>query len=67
MQLLQKHQELKERGGRIMAQREKKVMDAIQAMSLRNLVSQINALGLQKEDILQVLSNEEGFFLLYYK
>jgi len=50
-----------------MAQREKKVMDAIQAMSLRNLVSQINALGLQKEDVLQVLSNEEGFFLLYYK
>lgn len=46
---------------------DKKQLDTIHTGSLRELVSQVNSLGIQKDDIAQVISNDDGFFLLYYK
>lgn len=50
-----------------MAQDNNKMFTAIQARSLRSLVDQANALGLTKDNVVQVVQNDEGFFLLYYK
>lgn len=44
-----------------------KVLDALQVSSVRELTNRVNELGIQKEDIVQILSDENGFFLLYYK
>jgi hypothetical protein len=40
---------------------------ALHAYSLRNLVEQINAAGIQKEDIACFTKDSDTFFLLYYK
>ena len=45
----------------------KKIFDVILASSLRGIVDQANASGLTKEDIVQIIPTEGGFFLLYYK
>lgn len=42
-------------------------LTCIQAFSLRNLVEQVNSLGIKKEDILHLHADEGTFFLLYYK
>ncbi len=46
---------------------DKKIMHVIQAMNMRDLVMQINDLGIQKEDIAWVFSKDDGLFLMYYK
>lgn len=43
-----------------------KKMAAFFAENTRAIVDKVNTLGLQKEDIVQVLPNNEGFVLLYY-
>lgn len=50
-----------------MTKDDKKTLHAEQAQSFRGLVDKCNALGLQKEDILQVVPSTDGFFLLYFK
>ena len=47
--------------------KEKKRMYAFHASSVRQLTDSINEMGLQKEDIVQIISSDDGFFLLYYK
>jgi len=42
-------------------------MAALSSMTLRNLISKVNELGIQKEDIVKVVKEGESFFLLYYK
>lgn len=49
-----------------MEAKETKVMQSLFTNSLRNLVDQVNAYGIQKEDIVHLHSDEEGFILLYY-
>ena len=44
----------------------KKKMIALFAENTRAIVEKANSLGLQKEDIVQVLPSNEGFVLLYY-
>ena len=43
-----------------------KKMTAQFAENTRAIVDKVNALGIQKEDIVQVLPSNEGFVLLYY-
>lgn len=50
-----------------MNQDNKQGFNAIQARSLRELVNQANSINLTKENIVQVVAHDEGFFLLYYK
>ena len=45
----------------------KKIFNVIQSSSLRGIVEQANANGITKEDVVQVIPGEGGFFLLYYK
>ena len=49
-----------------MKQDNNRKMDALQAFSLRDLVNKVNSKGIQKEDIVQIASGENGFTLLYY-
>ena len=42
-------------------------MDVLQARSLRELVEKVNEKGVMKEDIVEIIREEDGFFLLYYK
>lgn len=44
-----------------------KMFDVTQARTLRDLVDQANRKGLTKDDIVEILGHDEGFFLLYYK
>lgn len=46
---------------------EGKKMHVLQAFSLRDIVEKANASEIQKEDIVQMLDTDSGFFLLYYK
>ena len=50
-----------------MAQDNKCVFNVLQGSSLRSIVDQANKLNLTKDDIVQVIPMEGGFFLLYYK
>ena len=43
-----------------------KKMTALFAENSRAMVDKVNSLGIQKEDIVQVLPSNEGFVLLYY-
>ena len=43
-----------------------KTLEAVQVSSVRTLVSFVNENHIQKEAIVQVLPDENGFFLLYY-
>ena len=45
----------------------KKTMDALYASSMRDLVQKANSIGIQKEDIVQIVPTDREFFLLYYK
>lgn len=46
---------------------QKKKLKVLQAFSLRDLVDGTNNIGLQKDDIVTILPNEEnGFYLLYF-
>lgn len=42
-------------------------LTVLQAGSLRKLIEQANERHILKDDIVQVIKNEETFFLLYYK
>lgn len=44
-----------------------KTLTAISSMTLRNLINKVNELGVQKEDIVRIVKENETFFLLYYK
>ena len=44
----------------------KKTMDVLYASSMRDLVQKVNSIGIQKEDIVQVVTTDREFFLLYY-
>lgn len=44
-----------------------KELKVLQSTSLRELVIQINQMGLQKDDILTLIKNDETFLLLYFK
>lgn len=44
-----------------------KELKVLQSISLRELVIQINQMGLQKDDILTLIKNDETFLLLYFK
>ena len=46
--------------------KDKKIMDAKLFGTLRELVDAINAKGIQKEDIVQVVSSNGNYALLYY-
>ena len=48
-------------------EQDNKKMEAFHAGTLREVVEQVNARNIQKEDIVQVLPNNGGFILLYYK
>ena len=50
-----------------MKQYDNKELTCLLARSLRGLVDECNKKGIRREDILQILPNSEGFFLLYYK
>lgn len=39
----------------------------IQAQSLRSIIDQANSLNLSKDNFVQVIRHDDGFFLLYYK
>ena len=43
-----------------------KKMTALFAENTRAIVDKVNSLDIQKEDIVQILPNNEGFVLLYY-
>jgi len=47
--------------------KEKKVMLAITAKNMRDLVGKTNKEGVQKEDIVSILKEGEQFVLTYYK
>ena len=47
--------------------KEKKVMLAITAKNMRDLVTKSNKEGVQKEDIVSILKEGEQFVLTYYK
>ena len=44
-----------------------KQLQCLMVHSLRELVEQINSLGIQKEDVLYTDKDERGFFCLYYE
>lgn len=44
-----------------------KQLKVLQSTSLRDLVIQVNEMGLQKDDILTLIKNDETFLLLYFK
>jgi hypothetical protein len=44
-----------------------KTMDVLYASSMRDLIQKVNSLGIQKDDIVQVVQTDREFFLLYYK
>lgn len=50
-----------------MEQDNKKTMEASLCRTLRELVDIVNAKGIQKDDIVQVVSNNGNYALLYYK
>jgi hypothetical protein len=50
-----------------MEQDNKKTMEALLCRTLRELVDTVNAKGIQKDDIVQVVSNNGNYALLYYK
>lgn len=47
--------------------REKKIMLAIVAKNMRDLVSKANKEGVQKEDIVSILPEGDQFVLTYYR
>lgn len=47
--------------------KEKKVMLAITAKNMRDLVTKTNKEGVQREDIVSILKEGEQFVLTYYK
>ena len=67
MQLLQELTEQLLERSNIMGQDNKNTFNVLQGPSLRNIVEQANNLGLTKDNIVQVIPMEGGFFLLYYK
>lgn len=44
-----------------------KKLDVIYENSLRDLVGHVNHNGIQKEDIVNILKEEENYILLYYR
>lgn len=44
-----------------------KQLTAINSFTLRNLIDKVNELGIQKEDIVNIIKENETFLLLYYK
>ena len=50
-----------------MEQDNKKTMDALLCRTLRELVDTVNTKSIQKEDIVQIVSNNGNYALLYYK
>ena len=44
-----------------------KKLDVIYENSLRDLVGHVNYDGIQKEDIVNILKEEENYILLYYR
>lgn len=44
-----------------------KELRVLQSASLRDLVTQVNQMELQKDDILTIIKNDETFLLLYFK
>lgn len=47
--------------------KEKKIMLAIAAKNMRDLVSQANKEGVQREDIVSILPEGDQFVLTYYR
>lgn len=47
--------------------RENKIMLAIAAKNMRDLVSQANKEGVQREDIVSILQEGDQFVLTYYR
>lgn len=47
-------------------EQEGKKMTAFYAATTRSIVDKVNTLGLQKEDIVQIVQGSEGYVLLYY-
>ena len=48
-------------------EQDNKKMEAFYSATLREIVEQVNARNIQREDVVQVLPNNGGFILLYYK
>lgn len=49
-----------------MEQDNKKVADCLVCRTLREVVDNINTKGIQKEDIVQIVTNNGSYALLYY-
>lgn len=47
-------------------EQDNKRMCASHFASIRNMVDSVNRMGIQKEDIVDIITNEEGLFLIYY-
>ena len=45
----------------------KKTLTVVQGYGLRKIVDTVNNLGIQKEDIVNILRSDDEYFLLYYK
>ena len=43
-----------------------KHLDVLHVVNMRDLVLRANSMGIQKNDIVQIVPATEGFFLLYY-
>ena len=44
-----------------------KQLTALNAHSIRSLVDSANEIGIQKEDVLKLMSTDDGYYLLYYQ
>lgn len=44
-----------------------KQLTALNADSIRSLVDSVNEIGIQKEDVLKLISTDDGYYLLYYQ
>ena len=44
-----------------------KRLTALNADSIRSLIDSVNAIGIQKEDVLMPISTDNGYYLLYYQ
>jgi len=46
--------------------KETKKMEVLHSNTLRGITDAVNSKGIQREDIVQVVSTDDGFILLYY-
>ena len=50
-----------------MDKKENSYLSVLQARSLREIVEKVNTLQIKKDDVLNIITLEDSFYLLYYK